>query len=67
MKMATLATLKKVLEVLEKNGVNLPDSFFAAEHDVLYIYDGAGDVSFADELEAAGAHYNESDSWILFC
>lgn len=55
--MATVAKLKKILEVMEANG--LADEYLCAEHDVIYLSDKPEDVPFAEAMIEAGAHYGE--------
>ena len=61
-----LNEIRRVVEILDAAGVP-GNAYFDMQHDILYIpfEEERGDV--ADQLEAAGCHWeSESGSWATF-
>ena len=62
--MTTVAKLKKILEILEKNG--LGNELVAADHDIIFLSSAPADAPFGDDLEEAGASYSGGEGWYVF-
>ena len=62
--MSTVTKLKKILEVLEKHGEG--NTYMGATHDTIFLHPSGEDAPFAEELKAAGAHWNEEYRWYIY-
>lgn len=61
-----LREMKKLVEILEQNGLK-DTSYFDFNHDIVFIPVHNEDVSFANQLEAIGCHWDsEFDCWAHF-